>query len=107
VGCGLFSWLRPSIENAAFRKLGSFPEPLSKSEMEAKRTRRGDSARWAISFVIWGFGAYILLELWYWGRGVADPAGYILDAMIYLVATFYFLALGPIREWVSRMLADR
>jgi hypothetical protein len=105
-GSALFSWFRPSIERAAFRKFGSFPPPPTKTELEARRARRADSTKWMISAVIWGFGAYLLIELWYWTGTIRGALGDLLGFVILVVANFYFFALALIHDWLKHMLGD-
>ncbi len=49
-------------------------------------------------------GAAVLYVLWYTRLFVSDTLETIWGFVLYLVAFFYFLALGPIRDWVASHL---
>ena len=77
------------------------------SALEEARKRRAESTRWMLTFVIWAAGCVVLWGAWEWQKSVRGALGEIIAFALYIVMFFYFLALGPIRNWVCRFLGER
>jgi hypothetical protein len=62
-----------------------------------------DNKVWGITFFIWliGCGFIYILDKWHFHIALIDT---LYGFTIYIVAFFYFLALGPIREFIDRHL---
>lgn len=73
---------------------------------EQARKKRAESARWALAFAIWVAGAAVLWVAWEWQKTIRGTLGDLIAYVLYVALFFYFLALGPIRNWVCRVLGD-
>ena len=59
---------------------------------------------WPITFLIWGIGCGVIYLLWTTKLFANDTAESIFGFVLFIVAFFYFLAIGPIRDYVSEKL---
>lgn len=63
--------------------------------------KNNDNKIWLFTFSIWGAGAAVIYFLWNTRVFVSDSAEGAFGFVLYIVAFFYFLALGPIRNVIS------
>jgi len=61
--------------------------------------RNVESRDWFITFIIWFAGCYIIYQVWEWA---ASKDYWVISFGLYVVAFFYFLALGPLKNEVSK-----
>lgn len=73
----------------------------------SKKKKRIENTEWTIAFIIWGAGAFILWLVWEWQKSVPSPYGDFIAFVTYVACFFYFLAIGPIKDWVSRTLGQQ
>ena len=69
--------------------------------MTAERPRR-DSWLWSATIAIWCLGLLPLYGLWYAHPFENNIAENLFELGVFLVACWYFLALGPIRSFLER-----
>ena len=64
---------------------------------------------WCVVFILWGLGAAVLWRIWNYQKSLPDPLGSYVEFVVMFLATFYALALFPIKHWVDRFspLLDR
>ena len=60
-----------------------------------------ENKTWAVTFAIWAMGAAIIWALWDARVFVSDFVEDTFEFVLYVIAFFYFLALGPIRDFVE------
>ena len=60
---------------------------------------------WCAVFVFWGLGALILWRIWNYQKSLPDPLGSYIEFTIMFLATFYAMALLPIKHWVGRFFS--
>ncbi len=61
-------------------------------------------AIWLIAFTLWLCGAGCLWKLWQFQKILPDPAASYIEFSVMFIATFYILALFPIKDFVHRVL---
>jgi hypothetical protein len=59
---------------------------------------------WCAACVFWGSGAFILWRIWNFQKLLPDPLGSYIEFTIMFLATFYVLALLPIKRWANRFI---
>ena len=59
---------------------------------------------WPITFIIWGAGCGVIYLLWTTKLFANDTAESVFGFVLFIVAFFYFLAIGPIRDYGSEKL---
>jgi hypothetical protein len=57
---------------------------------------------WCAFSIFWGLGAFLLWRLWNYQKSLPDPLGSYIEFTVMFLATFYVLALFPIKHWVNR-----
>jgi dolichyl-phosphate-mannose--protein O-mannosyl transferase len=58
------------------------------------------SVGWCAVFALWVLGALLLLKIWNYQESLPDPIGSYIQFTVMFLATFYFLALVPIKRCV-------
>ncbi len=102
----LHSVIKPVLEKRAFRTLRVQPDLIDEKPYAHRRKQRGENAKWVITFLIWGVGAFLIFEVWEFQKTIRGTFGDVLEFIVGIVAFFYFLALYPIHWWVKYMLGD-
>jgi len=64
--------------------------------------KRRELLGWCAVFIFWGLGALILWRIWNYQKSLPDPLGSYIEFTVMFLATFYALALFPIKRWVNR-----
>lgn len=54
------------------------------------------------ALIFWGVGAILLRQIWNYQKSLPDPLGAYIEFIIMFLATFYILALFPIKRCVNR-----
>ena len=67
---------------------------------ETMKTRR--LVCWCAVFAFWGSGGLILWRIWNFQKSLPDPLGSYIEFTIMFLATFYVLALFPVKRCVDR-----
>lgn len=55
------------------------------------------------ALILWGLGAVILVEIWNYQKSLSDPLGAYIQFTVMFLATFYVLALFPIKHCLNRL----
>lgn len=55
--------------------------------------------------ILWGLGAGLLLVIWRYQQALPDPLGAYIKFTLMFVATFYVLALFPIKHCLDRIFS--
>ena len=103
VGFGTYAILLSVFESIALRP----SEKVHAASDKVETSKRADSARWFLTFIVWLVGAGIIGLIWYGFRDLGGIVGGIGEFVSYIVAFFYFLALMPIRIWIGQWLGDK
>jgi len=72
--------------------------------LKNKENHHENKLAWPVTFLIWGAGFFVIYLLWGARVFVNDFAESIFGFALYIVAFFYFLAIGPIKGWVDGFL---
>ena len=57
------------------------------------------------TYIFWGLGALFLLRIWHYQKSLPDPLGAYIQFTVMFLATFYVLALLPIKHYINRLLS--
>jgi hypothetical protein len=74
---------------------------------EEKRKEKKDQTRWMVTFVIWFLGLIPFKFLWEWRESISGGLGDLIEFVIFIIASFYFVALAPIRKYVGKLFGDK
>lgn len=56
------------------------------------------------ALLLWSLGAVLLWEMWRYQESLSDPLGAYIQFTVMFLATFYVLALFPIKHCLDRFL---
>ena len=63
-----------------------------------------NSVSWGIALGVWMSGAILLWEIWLFQKTLCDPLSSYIEFSLMFVATFYILALVPLKCCARRIL---